>query len=542
MSLASEQFGQSLITSVFLDNHSSERALSQALLELSQSKLIHAGDVDKASAAIAYSVVKNLGVTSCQIWLETEQGGAFKQVAHYGLDSTDTSVSAVAVAEHEDYFYDLAHRSWLVINTASSSQIDNPAQTAELPPYLEKQKHLITALIEIPIYQQEKIIGTLCCTQQQSPRVWQAAETTFLLTAACLVELTVSHAYIEKKTAILNKQKRQLKLEMIERQQAAQAWQESQSLIRGMLDASTNILYVNDFSSGVNHYVNGCMESVLGYSANEIQQVGPHFLEKISHPDHVGVIHQTRRVLAQSKSGETLEHEYCLRHKQGDWRWLLCRETIFKWNLDGTPQQLLGTAVDITTHKEDAAALEQQNRDLIALVRVDALTQISNRRALDEFLDQAWTVGHYTPLTLILCDIDYFKLYNDTYGHQAGDKCLRDVAKTLQKAVKRKLDLVARYGGEEFAVVLPNTSLAGAQCVAQSIQTAVSELKIKHSLSKVSRYLTLSMGIASVDSTMMTSPQGLMMAADQGLYQAKSAGRAQFSVGHIKSDTASVNS
>ncbi|MGD1951041.1 MAG: diguanylate cyclase domain-containing protein [Leptolyngbyaceae cyanobacterium] len=546
MSLASEQFSQPLVTSVFLDSYSSNSALCHALLELSQSKLIHAGDVEAAAAAIAYSVVKNLGTTSCQIWLYTDNRTRFRQLADYGTISTDTSAPVINPAEHKNYFSDLAQRSWLVVNTINSSQTNpisnHPLQMKEVPPYLEKQKNLITALVEIPIYQHEEIIGAICCTQQQTPRVWQAAETSFLLTAACLVELAVSRARNQQTTATLNKQNRQLTLEMIERQQAEQAWQESQRFIRGILDASTNILYVNDFISGINYYVNGCMESILGYSPTEIGQFGARFLEQISHPEHVNTIHQARRKLAQSKSGDTFEHEYRLRHKHGSWRWMLCRETIFQWNEDGTPEQLLGTATDITTHKENAAALEQQNQALTALARVDALTQIANRRAFDEFLDNAWATRQHTPLTLILCDIDYFKLYNDTYGHQAGDKCLKNVAHALQTAVKRQLDLVARYGGEEFAVVLPNTSLAGAQHVAQSIQSAIGDLKIEHNLSSISNYLTLSMGVASVDSTSTGSPQELIVAADQGLYQAKSAGRAQFSVVHINSDAAEAKS
>ena len=536
MSLASEQFSQPVVTPVFLDSYSSDSALCQALLELSQSKLIHVGNVDAAAAAIAYSVVKNLGITSCQIWLETDSGRSFKQIAHYSLPRVNAPAPVITIDQHADYFYDLAQRSWLVVNTAYPNQLDNQPQ--ELPPYLEDQKHLITALIEIPIYKQEQIIGIICCIQQESPRVWQTAERSFLLTVACLMELAVSRACSQQKTITLNKQKRQLTLEMIERQQAEQAWQESQRFIQGILDASTNILYVNDFISGTNYYVNSCMESILGYSPDEIQQFGPQFLEQISHPEHINTIYQARHQLAQSKSGDTVENEYRLRHKQGYWRWLLCRETIFQWNQDGTPQQLLGTAADITTHKENAAALKQQNRALTALARVDALTQIANRRAFDEFIDSAWADRTNTPLTLILCDIDFFKLYNDTYGHQKGDECIQLVAQALQAAVKRRPDLVARYGGEEFAIILPNTTLSGAQHVAQNIQTAIHDLKIEHRYSNVCSYLTVSLGIATVALRAETTLQKFVAAADRGLYLAKSRGRARFAIGYVDDENA----
>ncbi len=491
--------------------------------------------MDAATAAITYSAVKNLGTTSCQVWLYADSRTTFKPVAHYG---SDTLSQPIKVAEHGDYFEYLTQQDWLVINTGEANQSSHqatdhsPTDTpVRLPPYLWEQQQTITALIEIPIHHNQQIVGVLCCVQHHSPRVWQAAEKSFILTAACLIALAISHASHQQTTKALNRQERQLKLANIERQQADQAWQESQRFIRGILDASSNILYVNNFASGTNYYVNGYMENILGYSPEEIQQLGAQFLERLAYPDDVKTIHQARQQLAQSQSGDVIENEYRLQHKQGHWHWLLCRETIFQWNPDGTPLQLLGTATDITVHKENTAALQQQNQELTALARVDALTQIANRRVFDEFLRNAWMSRNHTPLTLILCDIDYFKLYNDTYGHQAGDDCLRLVAQALQKAVKRQPDLVARYGGEEFAVVLPNTALAGAQHVAQAIQTTVQDLKIEHRLSTVSNYLTVSLGIATATSTNSGSPQELIAAADQGLYQAKSDGRAQFSVG-----------
>ncbi|MEO0869508.1 MAG: diguanylate cyclase, partial [Cyanobacteria bacterium J06642_11] len=303
------------------------------------------------------------------------------------------------------------------------------------------------------------------------------------------------------------------------------------SFIQGILDASTNILYVNDFASGSNNYVNGFMEHILGYSAFEVQQLGAQFLEQIAHPDDVTAIQAARQKLAQRTGKDIVETEYRLRHKQGKWHWMLCRETIFQWHTDGSPLQLLGTATDITDHKKNTEALRQQNQALTALARVDGLTQIANRRAFDEFLSRAWAAQDHTPLTLILCDIDYFKRYNDTYGHQKGDECLKSVAQALQTTVKRQPDLVARYGGEEFAIVLPNTALQGAIHVAQNIRQNVRTLEIEHSLSEVSNHLTMSLGIATVSSTTNGSYQELIAAADQGLYQAKADGRDRFAIG-----------
>ncbi|MEA5550089.1 diguanylate cyclase [Anabaena cylindrica UHCC 0172] len=158
---------------------------------------------------------------------------------------------------------------------------------------------------------------------------------------------------------------------------------------------------------------------------------------------------------------------------------------------------------------------------------VDGLTQISNRRRFDEYWSQMWEQMNQdqAPLSIILCDIDFFKLYNDTYGHPAGDDCLRQVAAAIKKAGNRPDDLVARYGGEEFVIVLPNTSTQGAVQVAERIRAEVKALKITHKNSAVSDYITLSMGVASIIPDQISSPAALIAEADQALYQAKMEGR-----------------
>jgi diguanylate cyclase (GGDEF)-like protein len=124
-----------------------------------------------------------------------------------------------------------------------------------------------------------------------------------------------------------------------------------------------------------------------------------------------------------------------------------------------------------------------------------------------------------------LCDVDYFKLYNDTYGHLAGDLCLQKLAGVLRQTLKRSVDLVARYGGEEFAVILPNTNATGAVLIAETIREQVRGLQIAHAKSPVSQYVTLSLGVASQVPTPDGLPAQLIMAADEALYQAKAEGR-----------------
>ena len=175
-------------------------------------------------------------------------------------------------------------------------------------------------------------------------------------------------------------------------------------------------------------------------------------------------------------------------------------------------------------------ALQEANQKLHELVWSDSLTQIANRRYLDDYLQREWhrAAREKISLSLLLCDIDYFKSYNDTYGHLAGDDCLKGVAQAINSTVRRPADLVARYGGEEFAVVLPNTSFEGAVRVAENIQSCLEKLKIYHPASDVSKYLTLSIGIAASIPSHHFSFLTLLADSDRALYAAKLRGRNEY--------------
>ncbi|APB34941.1 putative Diguanylate kinase [Gloeomargarita lithophora Alchichica-D10] len=171
--------------------------------------------------------------------------------------------------------------------------------------------------------------------------------------------------------------------------------------------------------------------------------------------------------------------------------------------------------------------LEAANGELRRLAAFDGLTQVPNRRRFDEYLTQEWhrLEREECALSLILADIDFFKSYNDTYGHVAGDECLRRVAQAISQVANRSTDLVARYGGEEFAVILPNTLLAGAMTVAERVRMGVEQLRIPHQNSLVHGQVTLSLGVTSILPTPVLNPAQLVAAADQALYQAKQQGR-----------------
>ncbi|TCT23709.1 diguanylate cyclase [Thiobaca trueperi] len=181
--------------------------------------------------------------------------------------------------------------------------------------------------------------------------------------------------------------------------------------------------------------------------------------------------------------------------------------------------------------QERTTQLSSANQRLAALATTDGLTGVANRRHFDETLAQEWERAQRagTALALMLLDIDYFKRYNDHYGHQAGDDCLRRVAQVLRDSVHRATDLVARYGGEEFVVVLPDTPVAGAGVLAEAMCQAVSALAIPHAASPLGR-VTVSLGVAGKIPLLNHDAGMLIKCADQALYQAKAAGRHQVAV------------
>ncbi len=168
------------------------------------------------------------------------------------------------------------------------------------------------------------------------------------------------------------------------------------------------------------------------------------------------------------------------------------------------------------------------NQRVEHLASIDALTQVANRGCFNQTL-QRWLNHDDVVISMVLCDVDFFKPYNDTYGHQAGDTCLRQVAKAMRGAV-RKVDIVARYGGEEFAVILPNTPTAIALDIAERVRISISDLNIPHSGSQVCDHVTLSCGVSTLTLGRPRSAESLIKAADLALYQSKSSGRNRVSI------------
>ncbi|XWK89847.1 MAG: diguanylate cyclase [Phormidium sp.] len=495
--------------------------------------------------------------------------------------------------------------------------------------------------------------------------------------------------------------------EISERKKVEEELRRSQHFIQKVADTAPYILYIYDLVNQQIFYVNEQVNILLGYSIGEIQEIDVKNFVQLIHPEDLEQFPAHFAKFDRAQEGDIIEIDYRVRHNSGEWRWFHCREVIFTRTPDGKPQQILGTAQDISERKKAEVALQLQiekerlmagitqqirrslnlnevlhtavtevrhflqadraivcrfeynsegekqniklgiitvesraydcqsilglkmpisylnqdccclyqqdgirkidnfcvedsycyhqvllkkwqvksclevpirqgkklwgvlivhycqstrkwqslevdlmkelanqltiaiqqaelyqklqaaNQELSRLASSDSLTELANRRRFDEYLAKEWRrlEREQAPLSLILCDVDFFKKYNDTYGHQAGDFCLQEVAIAIRKAVRRPADLVARYGGEEFAIVLPRTPVDGAYHVAETIRKNVIGLKLLHAASPINQYVTISIGITTIVPNHRCWPAKLIEAADKALYQAKQSGR-----------------
>jgi diguanylate cyclase (GGDEF)-like protein/PAS domain S-box-containing protein len=302
--------------------------------------------------------------------------------------------------------------------------------------------------------------------------------------------------------------------DITDRKQIDMAVRESERRTREMLE-NVELIVVGLDARGMVNYVNPFFLQETGYSAEEVlgKDWFAHFLPK-------------KEVIPVQAVFHGLMEEGFHRHYENPILTRLGEERLIAWNNTvlrdekGSPIGTLSIGKDITDQKRIEELLRR-------LSTQDGLTGIANRRHFDEFLNREWrrALRNGSPFSLIMADIDYFKAYNDTYGHQMGDECLRQIASTLKQTLNRPEDLVARYGGEEFAVVLPGTKANGAVYVAETLRTRVENLGIPHASSGISPVVTISLGIASLIPVREHSPEMLISASDQALYQAKSQGR-----------------
>lgn len=263
---------------------------------------------------------------------------------------------------------------------------------------------------------------------------------------------------------------------------------------------------------------NNAMSTMLGQDNKSI--IGKKCTEFFKH----SLCDQNNCPLNYLKQQKTTEQDIDFQDRDSDKHFLLTSAPLV--TIDGTPG-IVVQFKNITSRKETEQALEKANVTLEKMARIDGLTQIANRRSFDEALSQEWQRLCRTkqPISLLLGDIDYFKKYNDHYGHQAGDDCLKQVGKALADSVLRPADLAARYGGEEFALLLPEIEIHGAMMVGQRAIERITALEIPHAASENHDKVSISMGAATLIPSIDSDPEKLIELADEALYLAKEQGR-----------------
>ncbi|NEO87192.1 MAG: diguanylate cyclase [Spirulina sp. SIO3F2] len=331
----------------------------------------------------------------------------------------------------------------------------------------------------------------------------------------------------------LQQQKQQLQHEIEQRREAEEVLHQSRALLSSVLNSSRDgiaaMQAVRESSSGeirdfrcvvanpvIAHLVGQRKEDLLG------KLMVRKFLNRVDAKLFDAFV-------AVVEEGDPLEQQFCHANRQGEEIWY--GFTAIKLG-DG----FAITIHDITRQQEAILSLQDENEELAELSTIDGLTEIANRRYGDGYLQQQWESLSRTKasLALILCDVDCFKQYNDTYGHQAGDECLRTIAHTMKGFLGRPNDLLLRYGGEEFLAVLPNADENWAVQVAELIRTAIEALNIEHNSSFVLPQVTVSLGVASLKPSAQQSPDELVSMADQALYNAKQTGRNRTIIYHTK--------
>jgi len=329
---------------------------------------------------------------------------------------------------------------------------------------------------------------------------------------------------ISQHMAELARIKEQLQQEIREREQAEIKLRDSQEQLRLITDSvPAGIAYVD--AERRYRFVNKTYELRFNLSREAI--LGKYVWEIIGQETYNNV----KSTIDQVLQGDQKSIEFDITYHTGHTSYISCTLSP-AFDASNTVIGYYLVFFDITERKRLEDSLKVANDQLEQLVTFDGLTHIANRRKFDDYLMHEWQrlERSQAVLSLILFDVDFFKHYNDCYGHQAGDACLIQIAQAAQDVVNRPADLVARYGGEEFAVILPNTDQQGALVVAENIQHAIRALAIPHERSQVGAIVSISLGIASTVPTPDTLPDILITLADRALYTAKQQGRDRYSV------------
>lgn len=313
--------------------------------------------------------------------------------------------------------------------------------------------------------------------------------------------------------------------EITKRKSMERALRDSEEQYRFIAENSSDMIG-RLLSNGKILYISPSSKRMLGYRNDEL--IGTNIYD-IFNPEDLKSLYEEYGNPADLS--EIVTFSYRMLHKNGGYIWA---ETTVRPVKDksGKVSEMMFATRDVTARRTIENQLRESNLLLKKLSSLDGLTEIYNRRAFDEFLKTEWDFAckHKTPVSLLLLDIDYFKEFNDSYGHVEGDECLKSVARELEAFFHEKGYFAARYGGEEFAVVLPNVNSQKALQLAEGLQASIQALKIEHKNSDASNIVTISVGISCIIPMSGNDMKLILEFADRALYKAKQYGRNRIEV------------
>lgn len=294
------------------------------------------------------------------------------------------------------------------------------------------------------------------------------------------------------------------------------------SVYKTLLESTKAIPWKIDWNSMRFAYIGPQIGPLLGWEPSSWVSVQD-WADRIHPEDRERVVNFC---VSQSKAGVDHEADYRALTPNGDYVWI--RDVVHvKRTAEGEVECLVGFMFDISERKKTEQKLIDLQKELEQLSFKDGLTGVANRRMFDSVMELEWLNAkrHRQPLSLIMIDIDYFKQYNDHYGHLQGDDCLKRVSQALDEAATRSRDFIARFGGEEFVLVLPDSDAESAATVAERCRKAIFKLQIPHAKSEVSQLLTISLGVGSVVPGPNDELMDFIETVDKRLYLAKQSGR-----------------
>lgn len=296
---------------------------------------------------------------------------------------------------------------------------------------------------------------------------------------------------------------------------------ETEERFRLIAEYSSDMITMHN-ETGEFIYISPAVKEIIKFEYPEL--LGKNFDEFI-HPDDAD---QTHKLFNKALNEGVAQATYRYRSKLGDYVWIESTLKSVHFQDDGSSQRVIIVSRNITDRKLTEQKLHEANELLNRLSFMDGLTGIANRRFFDQTLENEWSksISTKSPITLLMFDIDYFKKYNDTYGHLSGDFCLQAIAQAIQKLFPPDCGFsFCRYGGEEFALILPSIVEEKAKKIAQLIQETVHSLRIPHSSSEIEKIVTLSIGTATMVPISTSRPHVLIEKADSALYLSKTKGR-----------------